>query len=124
MARYLPRPALLLYNVSAMKKRKGTDRIASSRQAIGRWEDERYALCREIPLKIKKTNEGFLVSDPVTLRYGVGATLEEAKDDYIAVLLEYYESLMSSEHNLAPHLKEHLRYLRTVIREKAAQPQT
>ncbi len=107
-----------------MEKRKGTDRIGRSQQAIRCWEDERYTLCHEIPLKIKKTNEGFLVSDPVTLRYGVGATLEEAKDDYICVLLEYYESLTAGEQHLAPHLKAHLQYLRTVIREKAAQPQT
>lgn len=107
-----------------MERQKGTDRVGRSQQAIRYWEDERYTLCREIPLKIKKTNEGFLVSDPVTLRYGVGATLAEAKDDYIGALLEYYESLTASEQNLAPHLKAHLQYLRTVIREKAAQPQT
>lgn len=106
-----------------MLKRKETRHSGRAKNAIRFWEDERYALCGEIPLKVKKTEEGFLVSDPITLRYGVGRTLEEAKDDYMSVVLEYYESLVASEKDLASHLKAHLQYLRTVIREKAAQPQ-
>jgi len=69
---------------------------------------------------VKKTEEGFLVSDEVTLRYGVGRTLKAAKEDYVSVLLDYYESLVVHEQSLAPHLHEHLQYLRTVIRTKRA----
>lgn len=102
-----------------MLKQKGVRPAKGAKNPIHAWEDERYALCGEIPLKIKKTEEGFLLSDPITLRYGVGHTIEEAKDDYMSVVLEYYESLVASEQNLAPSLKAHLQYLRTVIREKA-----
>jgi hypothetical protein len=53
-----------------------------------------WRLIRELPITIDEDDNGsYIVSDDIFYVYGEGDTLEEAHNDYIQSLVEYYEIL-------------------------------
>jgi len=56
-----------------------------------------------------------IATEHIFLRYGVGRTVKEAKDDYAASLLDYYEDLIEFDGRLSAQLQEDLDTLRTFI---------
>jgi hypothetical protein len=77
--------------------------------------DPKYTLRDPIPVTVDYEEDYYIVSDDRFLRYGTGATLAEAKEDYGYALLEYYDDLIELEDCLAPHLAYDLQELRNVI---------
>jgi prevent-host-death family protein len=68
-----------------------------------------------IPVRIRlETNRVFVSDDQLDL-YGVGDTLEEAKQDYWLAVQDYYADLSQHAEHLAEHMEEHLRFLRPIF---------
>jgi len=64
---------------------------------------------------IGRSGKQFIVEDEVIPLYGVGATPQEALEDYCSVVVEYYESLEEDENELGPSLRAQLEVLRRVF---------
>ena len=74
-----------------------------------------YRLLRPLQLTIYRARDYYWVAPDGFVLHGIGATIEEAVEDYGYALLDYYEELCSQRELLAPHLLEHLEYLETII---------
>ena len=73
---------------------------------------------QQIILNVEPTEEGlWLASNPRIYTYGSGETSEEAVSDFLNMLSDLYQELLDSEEVLAPHLKQELDYLKTLITE-------
>ena len=70
---------------------------------------------RGITVHICFDGDNYFVSDEVLNLYGVGASLEEAKEDYWTAVQEYYADLSANADSLVAYLKEHLDFLRKVF---------
>ena len=68
-----------------------------------------------IPVHIRFDGDNYFVSDEVLKLYGVGASVEEAKEDYWTAVQEYYADLSANADSLVAYLKEHLDFLRKVL---------
>jgi hypothetical protein len=68
-----------------------------------------------IPVHIGFNGDNYFVSDAVLNLYGVGASIEEAKEDYWMAVQEYYADLSANADSLVAYLKEHLDFLRKVF---------
>lgn len=64
---------------------------------------------------IGRSGDEFIVVDEVVPLYGVGATPQEAMEDYRSVVVEYYESLEEDADELGPSLRNQLDVLRRVF---------
>jgi hypothetical protein len=64
---------------------------------------------------VGRTENQFLVADEHIPLYGVGATPEEAMDDYRSVVISYYESLEEDSSELDADLLFRLEILRQVF---------
>lgn len=62
-----------------------------------------------IPVIIEHELGSWIVRDEVVNMYGIGATEQDAIDDYEAVVWEYYDELQQG--NLGDNLVQHLEYL-------------
>ena len=85
-----------------------------------------WTLRRPIELVIEASRSAlvgpvaFMVSERLFGRMGVGATLEDAMEEYAYDLVGYWETLVEYEGVLAPHLIKQLDLLRTYIGEEAS----
>jgi len=70
---------------------------------------------RGIAVHIRFDGDNYFVSDEVLNLYGVGASVEEAKEDYWTAVQEYYADLSANADSLVAYLKEHLDFLRKVL---------
>lgn len=70
-----------------------------------------------IPVRIRFDGEQYFVSDEVLDLYGVGRTLDEAREDYWLAVQDYYEDLLANADRLASHLQKHLDFLRKIFAE-------
>ena len=68
-----------------------------------------------IPVHIRFDGDNYFVSDEVFKLYGVGASVEEAREDYWIAVQEYYADLSANADSLAAYLQEHLDFLRKVF---------
>ena len=59
-------------------------------------------------------NQYFVSDDPLDL-YGVGSSIEEARNDYWLALQEYYAHLSEAAGRLAGHLEDDLAFLHRVF---------
>ena len=66
-----------------------------------------------IPVIVEKAGDQFVVMDDEIAMYGVGDTIEAAKEDYRNIVKEYFQMLNSRQGKLGPHLESHWRYLCT-----------
>ncbi len=74
-----------------------------------------YQLRKPIPVAVRQEKEHYLVTDDAFLRYGIGSSIAEAKEDYACALLDYFDSLSQYEDQLAPRLAQDLARLREFI---------
>jgi hypothetical protein len=70
---------------------------------------------RGIPVRIRFDGAQYFVSDERLDLYGVGASIDEAREDYEVAANEYYADLLQNADCLAQPLREHLAYLRQVL---------
>jgi hypothetical protein len=70
---------------------------------------------RGIPVYIRFDGDNYFVSDEMLNLYGVGASVEEAKEDYWTAVQEYYADLSANADSLVAYLQEHLDFLRKVF---------
>lgn len=79
----------------------------------------KYALRKVLFLQIEKTEDGetFIAKVPILEIFGLGNTEEAATKDFRLTLIDDYEILAEEEDKLGNDLREHLHYLRTIIRE-------
>jgi prevent-host-death family protein len=68
-----------------------------------------------IPVRIRFDGAQYFVSDERLDLYGVGASIDEAREDYEVAANEYYADLLQNADCLAQPLREHLAYLRQVL---------
>jgi hypothetical protein len=73
-----------------------------------------------IPVRIRYDGERYFVSDDQLDLYGVGATLQAAREDYALAVDGYYADLSANADRLAKPLREHLAYLRQVLDREPA----
>jgi hypothetical protein len=67
-----------------------------------------------IPVHIRYDGDRYFISDDIVDLYGVGATLEEARQDYWTAVQDYYADLSANADKLADPLKVHLAYLQGI----------
>jgi hypothetical protein len=68
-----------------------------------------------IPVHIRFDGDNYFVSDELLNLYGVGASVEEAEEDYWTAVQEYYADLSANADSLVAYLQEHLNFLRKVF---------
>ena len=68
-----------------------------------------------IPVHIRFDGDNYFVSDEMLNLYGVGASVEEAREDYWTAVQEYYADLSANADSLVAYLQEHLDFLRKVF---------
>jgi prevent-host-death family protein len=68
-----------------------------------------------IPVHIRFDGDNYFVSDEVLNLYGVGASVEEAREDYWTAVQEYYADLSANADSLVAYLQGHLDFLRKVF---------
>lgn len=78
------------------------------------------AIQRHLAPTVDRDGDNYLVTDEVIPLYGVGATVEQAMEDYRSALVEYYETLEENADRLADHLQEQLTLLRQVFAEQGS----
>lgn len=69
---------------------------------------ELYSLKQVIPLQVQSYQGHYLVSDIITYRHGLGATLDESIQDYEEDLIAYFDSLLRNQGNLSASLEREL----------------
>lgn len=72
---------------------------------------------RGISVRIRFDGARYFVSDERLDLYGVGASIEEAREDYEVAANDYYADLLQNAGRLAQPLREHLAYLRQALGE-------
>ena len=72
---------------------------------------------RGIPVRIRFDGAQYFVSDERLDLYGVGASIDEAREDYALAANDYYADLLQNADRLAQPLREHLAYLRQMLGE-------
>ena len=94
------------------------DAISTSTQwpdVVRSLPDPQYHLAHPVEVIVIPNGDLLIATEHIFLRYGVGRTVKEAKDDYAASLLDYYEDLMEFDGRLSAQLQEDLDTLRTFI---------
>ena len=70
----------------------------------------------ELDIILGQTAEGQWIADePFTNNFGIGDTANEAVSDLMETLKDYVDVLSSRRYSLAPHLRDHLRWLESRI---------
>ncbi len=76
---------------------------------------EQYRLREPVELTVEQTDDGYLISDDLTRRFGDGDTLSEALENYIESLHTYLATLRRNRDHLAPRAARHLTLLEQLI---------
>ena len=85
------------------------------------WGDPAWELLNELPVEVHDSEPETLVATCKTVQeYGVGETFEEAIEDLLTSLSDYYESLEARENRLAEAEANDMAKLRQLIRRRAA----
>jgi prevent-host-death family protein len=71
-----------------------------------------------IPVLVRFDGEHYFVSDDILDLYGVGQTLDDAREDYWLAVQDYYADLSANADHLAGHLQGHLAYLRQILADQ------
>ena len=68
-----------------------------------------------IPVLVRFDGERYFISDDVVDLYGVGDTIENAREDYWLAAQETYFDLTAHADKLAPHLEQQRAFLRDIF---------
>ena len=76
-----------------------------------------YPLKGGLFLDIRRMSDGhcWLATHPQVMTHGVGDTPDAAARDFQSMLLDHFRALLDSEKVLAPHLRQELEYLKTLV---------
>ena len=84
------------------------------------WGNPSWELLNELPVELQDSGTETLVATCLAVQeYGIGETFEEAIEDLLTSLSDYYESLEAREDRLAESEANDLAKLRQVIRRRA-----
>ena len=75
---------------------------------------------RGIPVRVRFDGERYFIADDRFDLYGVGRTLDEAREDYWLAVQDYYDDLSANADSLARYMQEHLVLLRHILSEDVA----
>lgn len=76
-----------------------------------------WFLVKPIVVEVAKGEQGeFVLSNSSLDVYGVGSSIQEAKNDMLSMLIESYEDLIESEDELSSYLAELLYKLRSILK--------
>ena len=85
------------------------------------WGNPSWELLNELPVDLQVSESETLVAACVIVQeYGIGETFDEAIEDLLTSLSDYYESLEAREDRLAESEANDLAELRQLIRRRAA----
>ncbi len=85
------------------------------------WGSPSWELLNDLDVELHHSQEEALATTSLPVReYGVGKTFEEAIEDLLTSLSDYYESLEAREERLAEAEANDLAELRRLIRRRAA----
>ena len=90
-------------------------------EVLTRLPDPQFRLARPIEVEIIPDGNCLIAIENTFLRYGVGQTVKEAKEDYARSLLDYYEDLVRFDGCLSAQLQEDLDALRMLITVQEAE---
>lgn len=76
---------------------------------------EHYILQTDLTAVVRIENDKYVVVDYQLDEYGIGNSLEEAKQDLLDSLVDYLESLERREHRLADRELHNLQLLRNML---------
>jgi hypothetical protein len=68
-----------------------------------------------IPVRVRFDGERYFISDDVVDLYGVGDTIENAREDYWLAAQEAFFDLTAHADKLAPHLQQQQVFLRDIF---------
>jgi len=75
-----------------------------------------YRLTRPLIIHVREMEPGqWLVTSPFISTHGTGEAVEQAIHDFESMLIDLFQELDASEHELAPHLLRELHTLRRII---------
>lgn len=86
---------------------------------IRNFRSERMELLDELLVVIEQRGDQYVATSYDTGQYGHGYSPDDALQDLCSVIEDYYDLLTEDEERLGPHLQGHLRYLRSILRERA-----
>jgi prevent-host-death family protein len=68
-----------------------------------------------LPVRVRFDGERYWINDNTLDLYGVGDTIDDAKQDYWLAAQDYYADLTANTDRLASHMQAHLEILRRVV---------
>lgn len=86
---------------------------------IRNFRSDRLELVEELIVVLEEREGEYIANSYDTGQYGHGYSPDEAIEHLCSVLEDYYDLLREDEGHLSPSLNAHLRYLRSVLRERA-----
>ncbi|MFY9822308.1 MAG: hypothetical protein WAM82_13075 [Thermoanaerobaculia bacterium] len=85
---------------------------------IRNFRSPRLELADDLIVGLEEQNDYCVANSYDTGQYGYGFSPDDAIQHLCSVLEDYYDLLLEDEKHLSPRLESHLRYLRSVLRER------
>jgi hypothetical protein len=85
---------------------------------IRNFRSDRLELLDDLIIVLEERGDQYLANSYDTGQYGIGYSPDAAIQDLCSVLEDYYDLLAEDEERLSESLKAHLRYLRSILRER------
>jgi len=85
---------------------------------IRNFRSERLALTEDLIVVLEERDGDYLANSYDTGQYGYGYSPDGAIEHLCSVLEDYFDLLTEDEGRLSPQLDSHLRYLKSILRER------
>lgn len=85
---------------------------------IRNFRSDRLELTEELIVALEEREGQYVATSYDTGQYGHGYSPDDAIEDLCSVIEDYYDLLLEDEERLSEQLKGHLRYLRSILRER------
>jgi hypothetical protein len=85
---------------------------------IRNFRSERLELIDDLIIVIEDRDGQYIASSYDTGQYGIGHSPDAAISNLCSVIEDYYDLLVEDEERLGEYPKAHLRYLRSILRER------
>jgi predicted RNase H-like HicB family nuclease len=86
---------------------------------IRNFRSERMELLDDLIIVIEQRGNQYVATSYDTGQYGHGYSPDDAIQELCSAIEDYHDLLTEDEERLSPHLQAHLRYLRSILRERA-----
>jgi hypothetical protein len=104
----------LLLDVVGSVPKRGSEHEVSMRN----FRSDRLELTEPLMVTLEEIDGQYLATSYDTGQYGHGFSPDSALQHLCSVVEEYYDLLLEDEGHLSPRLESHLRYLRSILRER------